>query len=253
MPESSIPTVDILDIPVFAGKFQESIDLVLDHFTYAENDCISATGAHGIVHAYDDTNFKKILQHFFLNLPDGMPNVWIGKLKGIKNAERCYGPDFFAGLLITTSNKNINHFFCGGKAGVAKKLKSACENKFGNHNIVGTYSPPFLSIDEYNYREIANQIARSKADIVWIGISTPKQEQFAYYLSKHTKVKYIIAVGAAFDFHIGALTQAPDWIQRIGMEWFFRLLVEPKRLAKRYFYIVPRYIYLNLLDFIKFA
>jgi N-acetylglucosaminyldiphosphoundecaprenol N-acetyl-beta-D-mannosaminyltransferase len=253
MPESNFPKINIIDIPVFSGKFQDSIDMILDRFESANNDCISATGAHGIVHSSDDEDFKNILQNFFLNLPDGMPNVWIAKLKGMRKAERCYGPDFFAGLLKATSNKNINHFFCGGKEGVASKLKSACENKFGNYNIVGTFSPPFLPIDQYDYAQIAENITNYKTDIVWIGISTPKQEQFAYHLSKHTKVKYIITVGAAFDYHIGAIKQAPSWIQKIGMEWFFRLLVEPKRLFKRYFYIVPRYIYLNLLDFIKFA
>ena len=253
MRENKFPKINILDIPVFAGKFQESIDLVLEHYDFAENDCISATGAHGIVHSSDDKNFKKILQNFYLNLPDGMPNVWIGKLKGKKMAERCYGPDFFAGLLKASSSKNINHFFCGGKEGVASELKLACEKKFGNYNVVGTYSPPFLPIDKYDYTQIAKDISLNKTDIVWIGIGTPKQEQFAYRLSKYTSVKYIITVGAAFDFHIGALKQAPKWIQKIGMEWFFRLMVEPKRLFKRYFYIVPRYIYLNLLDFIKFA
>jgi len=248
-----IPKVNIAGIPIFAGRFSDAIHLVLYNLDKAKNLCISATGAHGIVHSNDHIKFKKVLQSFYLNLPDGMPNVWIGKLKGKKNAERCYGPDFFADLLKATSNKNINHFFCGGKEDVASKLKSACENKFGNYNIVGTFSPPFLPIDQYDYAQIAEKITNYKTDIVWIGISTPKQEQFAYHLSKHTKVKYIITVGAAFDFHIGAIKQAPSWIQKIGMEWFFRLLVEPKRLFKRYFYIVPKYIYLNLLDFIKFA
>ena len=251
--KEDITQVDITGIPIFAGKFSEAVNLVLNNFNTAKNLCISATGAHGIVYSSDHIKFKKILQSFYLNLPDGMPNVWLGKLKGKKKAERCYGPDFFASLLKVTSDKNINHFFCGGKEGVALKLKSACERKFGNYRVVGTYSPPFLPIDQYDYTHIAKDIARNKADIVWIGIGTPKQEQFAYHLSKYTHVKYIITVGAAFDFHIGALKMAPKWIQKIGMEWFFRLMVEPKRLFTRYFYIVPKYIYLNFLDFIKFA
>jgi N-acetylglucosaminyldiphosphoundecaprenol N-acetyl-beta-D-mannosaminyltransferase len=251
--KEDIPKIDITGIPIFAGRFSEAVNLVLDNLNSAKNLCISATGAHGIVYSSDHIKFKRILQSFYLNLPDGMPNVWIGKLKGMKNAERCYGPDFFASLLKATSNKKINHFFCGGKEGVAIQLKAASEKKFANYNVVGTYSPPFLAVDKYDYKQIADQISNAKADIVWIGISTPKQEEFAFNLSKYTNVSYIIAVGAAFDFHIDAIKQAPGWIQKIGMEWFYRLLVEPKRLFKRYIYIVPKYIYLNLLDLIKFA
>ena len=102
--------VDIIGIPIFAGRFLVAVDIVLNNFTSSSSDCISATGAHGIVYASKDIKFKKILQGFFLNLPDGMPNVWIGRLKGKKEMERCYGPDFFAKVLKRTADKDINHF-----------------------------------------------------------------------------------------------------------------------------------------------
>jgi N-acetylglucosaminyldiphosphoundecaprenol N-acetyl-beta-D-mannosaminyltransferase len=253
MPENPIPKVHIVGIPIFAGRFKEAIDHVLHDLGEAKNNCISATGAHGIVHSTDDQHFKEILQGFYLNLPDGMPNVWIGKLKGKKRMERCYGPDFFAEIMKVTANKNVNHFFCGGKEGVAENLKNACFIKFHNHNIMGTYCPPFLNVDQYDYKEIGQIINKVNTDILWIGLSTPKQEFFAHYLSSHVNVKFIIAVGAAFDFHTDAVRQAPNWIQKAGLEWLFRLITEPKRLFARYIYIVPKYLYLNLADFIKFV
>jgi N-acetylglucosaminyldiphosphoundecaprenol N-acetyl-beta-D-mannosaminyltransferase len=253
MSDNIIPRINISDIPVFSGKFNQAVDIVLKTLNEAKNYCISATGAHGIVHSSLDPSFKKILKDFFLNLPDGMPNVWIGRLKGQKNMERCYGPDFFAALLKATAGRNINHFLCGGKEGAAVKLKYVCNEKFNNYNISGTLCPPFLEVGQYDYEHIGQIINNKNADIVWVGLSTPKQEVFAYNLSKYLKSKYVITVGAAFDFHINAIKQAPVWMQKLGLEWFFRLLMEPKRLFGRYLYIVPKFIYLNMLDFIKFT
>lgn len=209
-----------------------------------ENRCISATGAHGLVLSKKDEEFKKILQSFYINLPDGMPGVWVGRWKGAKKMQRCYGPDFFEYFMRKTANNSeVKHFLCGGKDGVAKKLAETCEKKFGNRNISGFLTPPFLDVKDYDYEYIAKEISSSGANFVWIGLSTPKQEQFASFLRKYSSVKYIVTVGAAFDFHIGNVRQAPNLLQKMGLEWFFRLLMEPKRLWKRYIEIVPSFLY----------
>lgn len=215
-----------------------------------ENRCISATGAHGIIHAKKNEVFREILNSFYSNLPDGMPGVWVGRGKGAKEMKRCYGPDLFAKFMQKSAKSDAGHFLCGGKEGVAEKLKKACATKFGNQNIVGTYCPPFKKIDEYDYEMIAEQINKSKADVVWIGISTPKQEKFAKRLSEHTDVHFLITVGAAFDFHIGELRQAPSWMQKAGMEWLFRLIAEPRRLYRRYLEIVPAFLFYGIKDVI---
>ena len=216
------------------------------------NLCISATGAHGLITAYNDVKFKLVLDYFYMNLPDGMPGVWVGKLKGVKNMDRCYGPDFFMEVMIESSKKNIKHYFCGGKEGIAEQLQKECAKKFGDINIVGTFSPPFREMSEEELNNVAQTINSLDVDIVWIGLSTPKQERFAYRLSKYTNVHFICTVGAAFDFHTGNVTQSPKFIQEIGMEWFFRLLMEPKRLYKRYFEIVPKFIYYNLIELLQY-
>lgn len=243
--------VEILGIKIFAINIANAVNLLLHTESgTSESRCVSATGAHGLVYSKRNLEFRETLQSFFLNLPDGMPSAWIGRLKGANKMRRCYGPDFFKETMMASASTNTAHFLCGGKEGVADKLKQVCETQFGA-SINGTYCPPFLAVSEYDYPAIAQTINETKASIVWIGLSTPKQELFAFHLSKYTKVDYICCVGAAFDFHIGNVKQAPGWIQRIGMEWFFRLLMEPKRLWKRYFEIVPLFIYYNFAELIN--
>lgn len=248
-----LQSVDIVGVPIYNGTIPNAIEMCsqLIHNDDPQNRCISLTGAHGVVTAQQEPDFKSLLNSFFLNLPDGMPNVWVSRLKGGKDVKRCYGPDFFMEFMKASADSSIAHFLCGGKEGVADKLEKACSEKFENDNIVGTFCPPFLTVEEYDYTSIAKEINESRADIVWVGISTPKQEQFAARLSEHTDVHFLITVGAAFDFHIGNVRQAPDWMQKNGLEWFFRLSVEPKRLWRRYLEIVPLFLYYSGLDLAK--
>lgn len=244
-------TVPIIGIPLY----RYTIGQAVQHCTKIckneklANYCISATGAHGMVFARKNKEFYQVLQNFYLNLPDGMPGVWVGRLKGAKEMERCYGPDFFGAMMLASADQPIKHFLCGGKEGVADRLKYACAEKFNNHQITGTFCPPFQPLETIHFKAIAQQINDSGANIVWIGISTPKQEMFAKKLAEFTNVHFIITVGAAFDFHIGGVRQAPKFIQRSGLEWLFRLLMEPKRLFKRYFEVVPMFIFYNLKEY----
>lgn len=248
--DSKLTTVDIVNIPIFNGDENEFIQHVISTSLNKFSRCISASGAHGLVFTKENTFFKEILKDFYLNIPDGMPLVWIGKLKGAKKIKRCYGPDIFKNLIKKSAGKDIRHFLCGGKPGVAEKLQNICENQFGNIQICGTYSPPFKDLTEEEIQVIAKFINSKQTDILWIGLGTPKQEIFAYRISKHLQCGYIITVGAAFDFHTGTIKQAPKIIQQSGLEWFFRLTIEPKRLWKRYLNIVPKFLTYSLLDLI---
>lgn len=236
----------VLSIPILSSSVEKSLEILE---ACPSNSIITATGVHGIISARTDSEFNHILNHpNTFNLPDGMPAVWVAKAKGAKNIKRCFGPYVFAEMMKQTAASEFKHYLCGGKEGVADALKSACVKKFGNNNIVGTYCPPFRDVTEKEFRDLANEINDLKADIVWIGISTPKQEKFAWRLSKFTNVKALITVGAAFDYHTDSIRPAPIWIQNIGMEWFFRLTMEPKRLWKRYAEIVPKFMLFGILD-----
>lgn len=243
-------------IPIYESDLCSVVQDFLSGLYFSSRDeetarCISATGAHGLVEAQKKQSFKNILSTFFWNLPDGMPLVWWGRLKGYSKMGRCYGPDFFSAIIQATSRLEVAHFFCGGKLGVAEKLKEAVELKWGNKNVRGTYSPPFSPMQEEDWNTLVTKINDSAAQIIWIGLSTPKQEKFAFELAKRVNVRYIITIGAAFDFHTGTLAQAPRWMQRSGLEWLYRLSKEPKRLWKRYLEIVPKFAILAVADLMK--
>jgi N-acetylglucosaminyldiphosphoundecaprenol N-acetyl-beta-D-mannosaminyltransferase len=247
-------TVPVLDIPLFDRGLESAVSETIESCLSepdGTNKLVSATGAHGLVHARGNKDFALILKSFFRNLPDGMPSVWIGKLKGAKGMERCYGPEFMRRVLEKSADKPIRHFFCGGKDGVAEELRIVCAEKFNNRNCVGTFTPPFRDMAESEFVDLGKMINTAQADIVWIGLSTPKQEIFAKRLSNYVRVHFIITVGAAFDFLTGRVKQAPAFVQRIGMEWFFRLVTEPRRLYKRYLKVVPLFLVYAAVDLIK--
>ncbi len=247
--------IEVLGVPFYTKNIDTAVKEVIAACGDAylpQNYCISASGAHGLVEAAKNPAFKTILKDFHINLPDGMPTVWVGRLKGAKGMQRCYGPDFFMELMKASATQPIKHFFCGGKEGVAENLKRTCLDRFGNCHVVGTFCPPFREMSDAEMNDLGQTISATKADIVWIGMSCPKQEKFAYRLSKYTNTHFIVAVGAAFDFHTDNVKQAPKWMQKSGLEWFFRLLMEPKRLFMRYFEIVPQFIWLNIKEFVDF-
>lgn len=252
----SVETVPVIGVPLYVGD----IDAIARRVVTSVVDgragtprLISATAAHGLVHAQTHPEFMGLLRSFDIVLPDGMPSVWIGRLKGATEMERCYGPAFFAEVMRVSAGAPVRHFLCGGEEGVANALKTACAEKFGNDRIVGTHCPPFRRLSPEEYRELGREIDKSEADIVWIGISTPKQERFAGDLAEHTHARWIATVGAAFDFHTGRVRQAPRWMQRAGLEWLFRILMEPRRLWRRQLGAVVGFLYYNVREWITAA
>jgi N-acetylglucosaminyldiphosphoundecaprenol N-acetyl-beta-D-mannosaminyltransferase len=245
--------VEVLDIPFFDLGLKEAVRHIIticNMQTGKSNRCISATGAHGLVIAKKDINFAQLLKDFYINLPDGRPTTIIGRLKGAKQMEQCTGPDFFKNVIEASASHEIKHFFCGGKEGVAEELKVKCQEKYGNNHIAGTFGPPFRLMTNDEMKALGDEIDSKKIDIVWIGLSTPKQEYFAKRLSQYINVHFIIAVGAAFDFHSGSIRKAPLFITKMYMEWFYRLCLEPRRLWKRYLEVVPKFIYYNIKELV---
>lgn len=243
-------SIAVLGIPMFDNALGVAVEdiLLLCETEHRGNLLVSATGAHGLVYSKRNREFKETLQNFYRNLPDGIPAVWLGRLKGAKGMERCYGPDVFREILRESAFLAVNHYFCGGKEGVAEQLKKTVSERFGNDNCVGTFCPPFREMSDQELQVLAEDINSKNTDIVWIGMSTPKQEIFAQRLAKYVNVHFIITVGAAFDYHVGSLKKAPSVVQKLGLEWFYRLLQEPRRLWKRYVYVVPMFLYYALID-----
>ena len=209
---------------------------------------VCVTGVHGIMEAQSDAAFRDILNHSFLTTPDGMPTVWLGRIHGFKHMNRVYGPDFMLGLCERSVERGYRHFLYGGKPGVAEELRAALTRRFPGLKIVGTYTPPFrpLTVEEEN--DLRLQLEASQADVLWCGLSTPKQERFMAAYCQRMPVKLMIGVGAAFDLLSGNLSEAPDWMKKAGLQWLYRLIKEPRRLWRRYLLNNPKFAWLTLLQ-----
>jgi len=161
---------------------------------------------------------------------------------------RVYGPDFMLEMCKMSVQRGYKHFLYGGKPGIADDLKEVLLTRFPGLQITGTFTPPFRPLTSAEQVDLAKMLADSEADILWCGLSTPKQERFmADYFSK-LPAKLLVGVGAAFDINSGHLKDAPSWMKKSGLQWFFRLLTEPRRLASRYLKNNPRFLWLMCLQ-----
>ncbi len=228
------PRINVLGVGVSVLNLQSALNLISHAINKKAKGYICVTGVHGVTEAQKDIWFKNILNKSFLCTPDGMPLVWLGRYFGYKEMDRVYGPDLMRLVCDWSKGKPISHFLYGGLPGVAEELKKSLETKYPGINIVGCYSPPFGPLSNDEEQRLITIVKELKPDLFWVGLSTPKQERFmAEYLSK-LDTTLMIGVGAAFDFLTGRVKQAPRWVQRVGLEWFYRMCCEPKRLVPRY-------------------
>jgi N-acetylglucosaminyldiphosphoundecaprenol N-acetyl-beta-D-mannosaminyltransferase len=202
-----------------------------------------------LIEATEDPQFKRILLGADIVAPDGMPLVWLGKVRGRRTMERVYGPDLMKFVCGASVRLGLRHYFYGGAAGVAQELALRLANWYPGLIVAGTYSPPFRSLTTSELEAVAARIDASEADLLWVGLSTPKQERWiAAVRPLLRRVKVVLSVGAAFDFHTGRKSQAPLWMRSSGLEWLFRLSQEPRRLWRRYAYNNPRFVWLVTLE-----
>jgi N-acetylglucosaminyldiphosphoundecaprenol N-acetyl-beta-D-mannosaminyltransferase len=191
--------------------------------------------AHGLGEARRDESFRKILNRAYLNTADGMPLVWLGRRSGYPQINRVYGPDLMAAACDAGREIGLRHYFYGGAPGVAEQLANRLAARYPGLRVAGTFTPPFRPLDPAEFESLRADVASHRPDIVRVGLGTPKQERFMAGVWDQLDTGLLIGVGAAFDFLSGRVPQAPRWMQRSGLEWLFRLAVEPRRLGKRYF------------------
>lgn len=238
---ANVPRVNVLGVGISVLNLETACSLMADAIRERRKGYICVTGVHGVSEAQEDSDFRRILNEAFLCTPDGMPMVWLGKWNN-REMDRVYGPDLMELALERGIPLGWRHFFYGGAPGVTQELKEKVEQRFRGAQIVGMYTPPFRPLNADEERELTDLVERCKPDIVWVGLSTPKQEKFmAAYLPK-LNATLMVGVGAAFDFHSGRVKQAPRWMQRSGTEWFYRLCQEPRRLWKRYLKNNPLFV-----------
>jgi N-acetylglucosaminyldiphosphoundecaprenol N-acetyl-beta-D-mannosaminyltransferase len=188
-----------------------------------------------------DPSLRSLFVDALLVVPDGMPTVWMGRAQGLPGMERVFGPDLMLTVASRSELTGWSHFLYGGEDGVAEQLRDMLCSRFPSMSIVGTYTPPFRRLTGEEEQELTRTLERARPDIVWVGLSTPKQERFMAEYLPLLNTTLMIGVGAAFDFHTGRIADSPAWVKQCGLQWLHRLIQEPSRLWKRYLLNNPRF------------
>jgi N-acetylglucosaminyldiphosphoundecaprenol N-acetyl-beta-D-mannosaminyltransferase len=240
--------VDVLGVNVSVGTLESAYRKIREWIDGGQKHFVTVTGAHGVIESSRDAELREIHNRAGMVTADGMPLVWMSWLQGMRQAERVYGPDLMRHALERSSADGPRHFLYGSTPRTLTALVHAIGRDYPAAIIAGAYSPPFRATGEREDAEVIDAINAARPDIVWVGLSTPKQE---YWMDRHRDsldASALIGVGAAFDFLAGVKSQAPRIIQRSGLEWFYRMVSEPRRLLKRYADIVPRFLVLCALQ-----
>lgn len=234
--------LDAVQIPDVIARMESWIAL--------RNACryIAVTDMHSLMQAHRSPAFKGVLRAAALAVPDGFPLAWLGRRKGFAVRRRVYGPELMERFCAMTAAKNYRHFFYGGGAGVAASLARRFVECFPGLQVAGSYCPPFRPLTMEEDADMVARMNAAKPDVVWVGLGAPKQEQWMFEHRERLQVPVLVGVGAAFDFHTGRVAQAPRWMREHGLEWFFRLSREPRRLWRRYLIYGPQFVALVLLE-----
>lgn len=235
--------VDVLGVHVSAINMEMARAAVRAWVGNGERHYVCVTGVHGVMESQRDPELAEIHNLSGMTTPDGMPMVWAGKYAGADWMSRVYGPDLMLEVLAEAEEKGWSSFFYGGAPEVPELLVAKLVERFPGLKVAGTYSPPYRELTDAEVSDVADMINGSGATLVWVGLSTPKQERWMAQFRPLLNGSVLFGVGAAFDFHAGRVSQAPAWIQRAGLEWLYRLAKEPRRLWRRYLTNNPRFVF----------
>jgi N-acetylglucosaminyldiphosphoundecaprenol N-acetyl-beta-D-mannosaminyltransferase len=235
--------VNVLGVGVDAVNMAQATQTIAAAIARRAGGYVCVTGVHGVMEAQRDPRLRRVLNRSVLTTPDGMPMVWVGRAQGFDRIERVYGPDLMLELCRQSTVTGFGHFLYGGADGVAPMLARRLVERFPGLRVVGTHTPPFRPLTESEEDALVVRLNELGPDIVWVGLSTPKQELFMTRLHHRVAPAVMIGVGAAFDIHSGRVAQAPRWMQRNGLEWLFRVTQEPRRLLPRYARSNPSFVY----------
>jgi N-acetylglucosaminyldiphosphoundecaprenol N-acetyl-beta-D-mannosaminyltransferase len=241
----------ILDINVNETSYIDATNQVQRWAQSGESRAVYATSVHGTMEAHDAVEFREILNRADLITPDGMPLVWMMRLKGARDQQRIYGPTLMLQILEMAAREKIPVGFYGGEATTLEMLVIRMKTAYPDLRVRYVFSPPFRVLSSIETQQIRQEIISSGARILFVGLGCPRQEKWID-AQRQIITAVMIGVGAAFDFHAGVKPQAPTWMQRLALEWLFRLLTEPRRLWKRYLQHIPRFIVLAIVDLMGF-
>jgi N-acetylglucosaminyldiphosphoundecaprenol N-acetyl-beta-D-mannosaminyltransferase len=224
----------VMGVPVSCTNYAEAVDCLMTAATMRQPALATAFAVHGVVEASKDQEFLREIMTFDLVVPDGQPVRYaLNLLHRAQLDDRVYGPTLMLKLCEAAAAKNVNIYLYGSTRDTVDKLRSSLFSRFPTLSIVGAEPSLFRALTEDELAALSTRIAQAKAGLVFLGLGCPRQERFAYTIHPYLDAS-IVCVGAAFDFHAGTKRQAPKWMQDCSLEWFFRLIQEPRRLFKRY-------------------
>jgi N-acetylglucosaminyldiphosphoundecaprenol N-acetyl-beta-D-mannosaminyltransferase len=235
---SDFARVDILGIGVSAINLDDAVATIERWIGERGRNYVCITGVHGVMESRRDERLRRIHNQAGMVTPDGMPLVWFSRLSGKDHTERVCGSDLMRKMTTVSSQRGYRQFYYGGPEGLADELREVLVHRHPTLEVVGTLCPPFRELTPQEDQIAVDAINAKHPDIVWVGLSTPKQELWMANHLGRIEAPVMIGVGAAFDFLAGTKRQAPFWMQRNGLEWLFRLCSEPRRLWRRYAYMV---------------
>jgi len=234
---------NLLGVQVEALDMEQALTHVKRALVEHSKGYVSMIGVHGIMEAQRSPSLAATYARSILKVPDGMPTVWVGRSQGHKRMQRVAGPDLMLEIFRRQEFAGYTHFLYGGKQGVAAELAESFSRQFPWARIVGTWTPPFRELSASEEEDLITTIGHLKPDMIWVGISTPKQDHFMRRYSPRLDTTLMFGVGAAFDFHTGRIKDCADWIKSAGLQWVHRLVQDPRRLWRRYLFNNPAFIW----------
>ena len=242
-----IPKFSVLKASISALTMASALEQIGRWVAGRDPHYMSICTTHTMLECVDDSRMADIVNRAGLATPDGKPLAWIGRMKGYQVKQTC-GPELLPALCDFGRAKGYRHFFYGATDAVLAKMADNLKQRFPDLIIAGTYSPPFRSLSDEEKQADIERINSAEPDILWCGLGTPKQD---FWVAEHCgklTAPVLIPVGAAFNFHAGEIKRAPKWMIACGLEWLYRLLVEPRRLWRRYLIGNIRFVWLCLKD-----
>ncbi len=241
----------ILDVPISAVNLDLASQVIDQWIRDRDKRYVCIAPVSTIMTCRDDPAYKKVIVNADMVTPDGMPIVWLGRRQGFQQVSRTYGPDLMPLICDRGQGRAYRHYFYGGSEETLRRLETRLRNRYPQIKIAGHQAPPFRKLTSDELEGDLERINASNADILWVGLGSPKQDFWIAQNRAKLNTPVLVGVGAAFDFLAGTKPQAPRWMQRTGTEWLFRLCHEPRRLWKRYLFGNSRFVFFLIKDVIS--
>jgi N-acetylglucosaminyldiphosphoundecaprenol N-acetyl-beta-D-mannosaminyltransferase len=236
------PRFDVLGVQVSAVDRRGAVATIGEWVRRRDSQYVCVTGVHGVMESRRDPALREIHNRSGLTVADGRPLLWAGRAAGMADMGQVRGCDLMLDVCRAAAEQGWSAYFYGGKEGVPDLLVDRLRERFGRIRVAGTYSPPFRALTAAEDDAVVDEINRTAPDLVWVGLSTPKQERWMARHRPRLTAPVLLGVGAAFDMNAGLVPTAPGSVQRLGLEWLYRLSLEPRRLGRRYLANNPRFV-----------